>query len=40
VGLPDGSHLSEENDHMDDTSRDLFLSPESFECHPPRMNNG
>jgi hypothetical protein len=21
---------------MDDTSRDLFLSPESLECHPPQ----
>jgi hypothetical protein len=24
---------------MDDTSRDLFLSPESLECHPPRMDS-
>jgi hypothetical protein len=24
---------------MDDTSRDLFLSPESLECHPPQMDS-
>jgi hypothetical protein len=24
---------------MDDTSRDLFLSPESLECHLPQMDN-
>jgi hypothetical protein len=37
VGLSGGSHLSEENDQMDNSLRDLSLSPESLECHPPRI---
>jgi hypothetical protein len=40
VGLSGGSHLSEENDQMDDTSRNLSLSPESLECHLSRMDMG
>jgi hypothetical protein len=28
-----GSHLSEENNYMDDTSRDIYLSSESLERH-------
>jgi hypothetical protein len=40
VGQSCGSHLSEENDQIDDTSRDLSLSPESLECHPPQMDRG
>jgi hypothetical protein len=27
------------NDYMDDPSGDLFLPPESLECHPCRMNS-
>jgi hypothetical protein len=32
--------MSEENNQMDDTSRDLSLSLESLECHPLRMDRG
>jgi hypothetical protein len=39
VGLSGGSHLLEKNDYMDDTSKDLLLSPESLKCHPPRMDS-
>jgi hypothetical protein len=38
VRLSGGSHLSEENDYMDDTSRDISLSSKSLECHPLRLN--
>jgi hypothetical protein len=32
--------MSEENDHIDDTLKDLSLSPESLECHPSRIDRG
>jgi hypothetical protein len=34
-----GPTCQRKNDYMDDTSRDLFLSPESLECHPSRMDS-
>jgi hypothetical protein len=40
VRLSGGSRLSEKNDYMDDTSRDVSLSSESLECHPLRLNKG